>query len=78
VTGPDDEVADAGARAGIAVGRVMDELDGDERVVRQLEHAQGALRRLLDGLDDRVADGLVNTIDRRRSLPPQADVQGRV
>jgi hypothetical protein len=36
----------------------MDELDGDERVVRQLEQAHGAVRRPLDGPDHRVADRL--------------------
>ena len=41
----DDEVADAGAEAGLASGRVVDQLDGDEMIAWQLEHAQAAERR---------------------------------
>ena len=61
-------MADAGARAGSALRRVTDELNGDERIVRQLEHGQVAVRRPLDNPGVRVADGLVSISDRCRSL----------
>jgi hypothetical protein len=50
---------DAGAKVYCALRRVVDQLDGDEGIARQLEHGQATERRPADGPGDRVADGPV-------------------
>jgi hypothetical protein len=55
----DDKVADARSEAGRAFRRIVDQLDRDELVARQLEHAQAAERCFLDRPDDRAAHGRV-------------------
>ena len=53
----DDEMIDTEIFS--APGRVVDQLDGDEGIARQLEHGQATERRPLDDPGDRVAEGAV-------------------
>jgi hypothetical protein len=50
---------DTGAEFYFAFRRVVDQLDGDEGIARQLQHGQVTERCPLDGPGDRVADGAV-------------------
>ena len=72
----DDEVADAGAEVHRALGRVVNQLDGNEAIARQPEHGQAAECRPFDGPGDHVADGGVERESPLEIADPQADVQG--
>ncbi len=50
---------DTGAEFYFAFRRVVDQLDGDEGIARQLQHGRVTERCPLDGPGDRVADGAV-------------------